>query len=315
MPYFCAMKKALKLFGTTLLLLNLLACEKDVDITLSTGEKQIVVEGVIETDQQPYVTLTNSMGFFDKIDLSSLSYVEGAQIEITDLNSGNQIVLKEYKIDTTFGNQSFKFNIYGPDQSDPNAMNFKGIQGHSYLLKITANGKLFSSVTAIPSASGLDSIWTEPVPGREDSFSVVKVMYNDPDTFGNAVRIQTLNKKYKKDGSPEVFLTSFNPVYDDAIINGSRFPVTIDMGYDKSKTYTNEDFQTLGFIRRGDTVTVKWAAIDKKVFKFWETLVYSTSAVGNPFASPVKVQGNISGALGVWGGYNAQFYTITDTLK
>ncbi|QLH47254.1 MAG: hypothetical protein HWD58_17470 [Bacteroidota bacterium] len=60
---------------------------------------------------------------------------------------------------------------------------------------------------------------------------------------------------------------------------------------------------------------MKWAAIDKKVFKFWETLVYSTSAVGNPFASPVKVQGNISDALGVWGGYNAQFYTITDTLK
>lgn len=315
MPYFCAMKKTSTLLASAILLLSLFSCEKDVNITLATGEKQIVVEGVIETDQQPYVTLTNSMGFFDKIDLNSLSYVENAVIEVTDLSSGNKITLKEYKIDTTFGNQTFKFNIYGPDQSDPNAMNFKGIQGHSYLLNITANGKSYSSVTAIPYANGLDSIWTEPVPGREDSFSVVKVMYNDPDTFGNAVRIQTLNRKFRKDGSPEVFLTSFNPVYDDAIINGSRFPVTIDMGYDKSKTYNNEDFQTLGFIRRGDTVTVKWAAIDKKVFKFWETLVYSTSAVGNPFASPVKVQGNISDALGVWGGYNAQFYTITDTLK
>ncbi|QLH47255.1 MAG: hypothetical protein HWD58_17475 [Bacteroidota bacterium] len=172
-----------------------------------------------------------------------MSYVENAVIEVTDLSSGNKITLKEYKIDTTFGNQTFKFNIF-TDQSDPNAMNFKGIQGHSYLLNITANGKSYSSVTAIPYANGLDSIWTEPVPGREDSFSVVKVMYNASDTFGNAVRIQTLNRKFRKDGSPEVFLTSFNPVYDDAIINDRAFRLPL-IWATIIKTYNNEDFQTL----------------------------------------------------------------------
>jgi hypothetical protein len=33
------------------------SCEKEIDIDLSSGEKLIVVEGSIETDQQPYVSI------------------------------------------------------------------------------------------------------------------------------------------------------------------------------------------------------------------------------------------------------------------
>lgn len=295
-------------------ILVLSACEKEIHIKLKDGGKKIVIEGVIETGEVPYVTITRSIGFFDKIDLNSIEYIKNAQITITDITNSTSIVLKEYSVDTVVGGNTFFFNIYGPDFGDPNAMNFKGQTGHYYKINIIAENNAYEAFTQIPFSSGLDSVWVVPVPGREDSFSVVKAIYNDPDTFGNCVRLQTKVNKYVKDGSPELFYTAYNSVYDDNIVNGTRFPLTLEIGYDRSKTYTNQEMQTMGFVARGDTVTIKWSAIDKFVYKFWQTLSFSEGSVGNPFASPVQIQGNIKGALGVWGGYGTNFYTVIDSI-
>ena len=291
---------------------GLLSCEKEVNMNLSDSPKKVVVEGVIETGQQPYVTLTKSIGFFDKIDLSAVDYVSNAIITVEDLTNSKIITLREYKLDTTVGNEVFSF--YAPDFNDANAMAFKGEVNHYYKLTIIAEGNTHEAITKIPTTTGLDSIWIEPVPGREDSFSSVKAFYIDPDTLGNAVRIETLTKRYIKTGDPELYFTSFNSVYDDAIINGTIVPLTIDLGFDKSKTYTQQDYQTIGYVKKGDTITVKWSAIDKNVYTFWQTLIFSAGSVGNPFASPTKIQGNVSNALGVWAGYGVNFYTIIDSL-
>lgn len=296
-------------------LLLLLSCEKEVPVKLASSEKLVVIEGNIETNQLPYVYLSYSIGFFDNIDLSNISYIKGATVKVQDLTSSASIILKEYSLDTTIGSNTFSFTVYGPDLNDPVAMNFKGEVEHIYKLTVLTEGKTFESYTKIPQSVGLDSVWTEPVPGREDSFSIVKARYIDPDTFGNAVRLETLVNKPVKSGGPEVYLTSFNSVYNDDIINGTVLPISIDIGYDKTQDYTQEEFQTLGFLRHGDTLTIKWSAIDSKVFKFWETLSYSAGTIGNPFASPSKIQSNIPGALGIWGGYNPSFYTLLDTLK
>jgi hypothetical protein len=293
---------------------GLLSCEKEVYMNLSDSPKKVVVEGVIETGQQPYVTLTKSIGFFDKIDLSSVNYVSKAIITVEDLTSSKKITLREYNLDTTVGNAVFSFSFYAPDFNDANAMAFKGEVNHYYKLTIIAEGNIHEAITKIPTTTGLDSIWIEPVPGREDSFSSVKAFYIDPDTLGNAVRIETLTKRYIKTGDPELYFTSFNSVYDDAIINGTIVPLTIDLGFDKSKTYTQQNYQTIGYVKKGDTVTVKWSAIDKNVYTFWQTLIFSAGSVGNPFASPTKIQSNVSNALGVWAGYGANFYTVIDSL-
>ncbi|MBL7765161.1 MAG: DUF4249 family protein [Chitinophagaceae bacterium] len=305
-----------KSFSLLLLFVWMLtSCEKELNIKLQEGEKKIVVEGVIETGQLPYVSLTRSIGFFDKINLNSVDYIHQAIVVVKDLGTSDSIVLKEYVIDTTIGTSTFSFSIYGPDFNDPDAMNFKGQVNHFYQLSIRINDQNYYAVTKIPESVLLDSVWVEPVPGREDSFSVIKAYYDDPDTAGNAVRLETLAKRYTKDGSAEIFQTSFNSVYDDAIINGTRIPITIDLGYDKSKTYTQTEYQTIGYVRHGDTVTLKWSAIDRSVFRFWETLSYSAGSVGNPFASPVSIQSNVPGALGVWGGYGSSYYTVIDSIK
>lgn len=301
----------------TILLLSVLlfaSCEKEVNIKLNDGEKKIVIEGVIDVGEVPYVTLTRSLGFFDKIDLNSVEYVTNADIKITDLNTSKFIVLKEYVIDTLVGGNTFHFSIYGPDFSDPDATNFKGETGHAYQIDIKDKDNTYQSVTKIPLNPGLDSVWLEPVPGREDSFSVIKAIYADPDTFGNSVKLQTKTNRYVKNGSPELFYSSFSSVYNDAIINGTKVHLDIDLGFDRSKDYSQSEYQTIGYVRKGDTVTIKWSAIDKDVFKFWETLSFSQGSVGNPFASPVQVQSNIKNALGVWGGYGSKYYTLIDSL-
>ncbi len=306
------MKNSLYLLTIILLFTS---CEKEVNIKLNGGEKKIVVEGVIELNELPYVTLTRSIGFFDKIDLSSVQYVTSAIVAITDLSTSKSITLKEYVIDTTVGNNTFKFNVYGPDFQDPEAVNFIGQEGHIYQLTFMDGSNSYTGVTQIPFNNGLDSVWLEPVPGKEDSFSVIKAIYSDPDTFGNSVKLETLAKRFKKDGSPELFYTSFNSVYNDDIINGTKINLSIDLGYNKSRTYTNKEFQTIGYVRKGDTVTIKWSTIDKRVFTFWETLSFSEGSVGNPFASPVQVTGNIPNTIGVWGGYGTKFYTLIDSIK
>ena len=308
----------MKSFWTHLFLLFsltfLLSCEKEVDVNLSETEKKIVVEGFIESGTQPYVTLTKSIGFFDKIDLSSVEYVSNAIIKVDDLNTGKQVTLKEYNIDTTVGSQVFSFSIYAPDFNDPVAMAFVGIEGHSYKLSIQSSGETHLAYTQIPFSTGLDSVRVEPVPGKENEFSTVRANYADPDTFGNCVRLETLARRYVKDGSPELYFTSFNSVYDDNIINGTIVPLTIDLGFDKTKVYSREEFETIGYVRKGDTVTVKWSAIDKSVYLFYQTLTFSAGSVGNPFASPTKIQGNVSGALGVWAGLGTKLYTVIDSL-
>ncbi len=306
------MKFAAYLFA---IVLSFASCEKEVNIKLNGVEKKMVVEGIIELNEVPYVSLTRSIGFFDKIDLSSVQYISNAIVTVTDLSSSKSITLKEYSIDTTVGNNTFKFNIYGPDFQDPDAINFKGQEGHIYQLSIQDGAASYTGITQIPFNVGLDSVWIEPVPGKEDSFSVIKAIYSDPDTFGNSVKLETLAKRFKKDGGPELFYTSFNSVYNDDIINGTKIDLSIDLGYNKSRTYTRKEYQTIGYVRKGDTVTVKWSAIDKKVFTFWETLSFSEGAVGNPFASPVQVTSNIPNAIGVWGGYGSKFYTLIDSIK
>lgn len=291
------------------------ACEKTIQVNLSEGEKQLVVEGVIESGEMPYVLLTRSIGFFDKIDFNKVDFVKGAKLRVDDLTSGKSVALKEYSIDSLVGGQTFSFTVYAPDFNDPNALNFKGEFEHQYRLNIEYNGETFTSVTKIPQSAGLDSLWLEPVKGKETEYSILRARYPDPDTPGNCVKIQTKRQKMVKDGFPEDYFSPFNDVYDDNIINGLKFNISLDLGFDRNREYSTEEFQYIGYVKKGDTVTVKWSAIDKPVFRFWETLAFAEGSVGNPFASPTKVQSNLTNkAVGVWAGYGNYYFTIIDSL-
>lgn len=275
------------------------SCEKEVSFDLGPSAEKVVVEGTIESGLPPYVFLSKSIGFFSKVDLSTLgnSFLHDAVITVTE--GSTSFTLKEYQ----YSNNGVSFFFYSVDTADFAARNFVGIMGKTYDLKIALAGKEYTATTFIPFVKPLDSLWAEtPKEVNEDYPDLMQLFgsYTDPDTLGNRVRYYTRRNS-------EGYLPPYYSVYDDAIINGTRVQVQIDAGFNKMDTINRETF---GFFSKGDTVLVKWSAIDKSVFDFWRTLEFSYGSTGNPFATPVSVTSNISGgALGVWAGYGASTLT------
>lgn len=289
-----------------LLCFLLASCEKEVHIKLNNSEAKLVVDGMIETNGYPFVVLTKSIGYFSKIDLATLqnSFVHQAIITVSD--GSTSIKLREYMIDTGF-NGANTFSFYSIDTSDAAAFNFKGIPEKYYSIKIEVDNKTYTATTKIPSVSGVDSIWFRKPNGevKVPTARILYARYKDPDSLGNYVRYFT-----KKNS--ELYLTPFSSTFNDELVNGTTIDsLALTAGYNRTKEL---NFDSLGYFFVGDTVTLKWSAIDKSSYTFYSTFEYATGAVGNPFASPVNVTSNISGgALGVWVGYGAQ--TTTRIVK
>lgn len=290
------------IFGMLLGILGLAGCEKEVNIKLDAGEPKVVVDGFIETGLPPVVVLTNSFSYFSKIDLTTLedAFIHDAVITVS--NGTQEVTLKEYALDTGLNSNNYYF--YSVDTSDFSALLFIGQPEQYYTLTINTGGKTYESVTKIPAVKPLDSIWYEepPIPVAEAPGAVnVFVRYTDPDTSGNKIRYFT-----SRNGS--LFLPPFNSVYDDDVINGTSFTIGMVPGAVRTKEI---NFDSLTHFFRGDSIIVKWAAIDKPSFDFWSTMEFSVATVGNPFSSPVTVLSNIKGgAIGVWCGYGTSFKTL-----
>lgn len=298
---FCNGRPLREWLAVAFLFLGLSACEKEVDIPISTGKAKLVVEGSIETGLPPYVILTNTVGYFSKIDLATLenSFVHGAQVSVSD--GVSTIQLREYSLDTGTAN---KFYLYSVDTADPASLAFTGKVGGTYQLRIRYEGREYTASTFIPNPTPVEAIWYDSLstpPADMPEARMLYIRFRDPDTPGNCVRYFTRRNN-------ELFYSAFNSVYDDEIVNGTSFDLNLPRGYNKAK---QPDIDSLQYFFVGDTVTLKWCSIDKKVFDFWRSFEIATTTVGNPFASPIRVATNISnGALGVWAGYGSTFNTI-----
>src|SRR6476620_6346647 len=281
------------------LFLFLTGCEKSIQFTPKNGSSSLVVEAVIESGGQPFVTLSRSLNYFSKISLNELqsSCVHDAKITIS--NGTKVHKLREYKQEFGTGFNRFK---YTTDTADL-ASSFNGEFGKTYTLKIVTEGKEYTATTTIPLlAKTLDSLWTKPAPDNPDTNKVVLMTKTtDPPGYGNYIRYFT-----KTNSDP--FFPGLNSVADDQVIDGKSYEIQVDRGVDRNSEI---DFEEYPFFMKGDQVTVKLCNIDKSTFDFFRTLEYSYSSIGNPFSSPTKVLGNISGgALGYFGGYAVQLITI-----
>ncbi|MHB1921969.1 MAG: DUF4249 domain-containing protein [Chitinophagaceae bacterium] len=276
------------------------SCEKNIQVIQPQSSAQLVVEGVIETNRPPVVVLTHSLNYFSFINDSILEgmYVHGAKVQV--VQGGDTVLLKEFASPSVQGMNTY----YYTQDSSGLFGTMTGQWGHSYQLFISAEGKNYQAITTIP-ASGmiLDSIWTLPPQSRADQDSgwvLLEAMITDPPARGKYIRYFTKRNQ-------EPFYSSRNSVEDDQITAGTTFEVILDRGVNKNLKTTGTGNH---FFHLGDTVTVKFCDIDSATYNFWRTWEYSYSATGNPFSSPVKILGNIPGALGYWGGYGVQLMTL-----
>ncbi len=298
-----ATKRHLLLALCTIFGLFILAsCEKEVKIDLKNGDSKIVIEGYMENGLPPYVFLTKSIGYFAKIDLNTLqnSFVHDAQITVSD--GIQSVTLKEYSIDT--GINGNKFYFYTLDTSAGSF--FTGVLEKSYTLKVIYDGKTYEAVTKIPTPTPLDSVISVIPPPpfeieKNPDARQIKVFFKDPDTLGNYMRYYT-----QLNSLP--FYPGLNSVYSDDIINGTQFSTELSLGEPRGLAVP---FDSSGIAYIGDTVTLKWSAIDKRTYDFWSTYEYSLGTLGNPFSTPINVTSNISnGGLGIWGGYGSTYTQV-----
>ncbi|CAL1517327.1 DUF4249 domain-containing protein [Chitinophaga sp. MM2321] len=273
------------------------ACEKDISVNLQQQEPQLVVEGQFENDAFPFVVLSHSLDYFSKIDPAVLlnSFVHGATVSVSDGN--RTMALKEQVININ----GAKLYVYLPDTSQM-ANAFRGKAGLKYKLNINADNKSYESMTTIPLvALKLDSMWAQRVKVKSDTNKArLWVRITDSPEPGNYARYLTRRNS-------ELFLPGLNSVVDDQIVNGTTFEIPVDAGVDRNKPI---DLESVGYFNRGDTVTLKFSNIDKATYDFWRTIDFAYNSNGNPFASPIKILGNVPGALGYWGGYAVTYRTI-----
>jgi hypothetical protein len=287
-----------KLLVLVILGIQFFSCEKNINFNLNAAPTVLVVDAQIENGKAPIVVLNNSFSFFDSINpqLLSKSFIHNAIVTISNGTLTHQ--LKEYTYPVTPGISVYLYSI----DSSNLATAFTGQLNTSYTLNITAEGKEYTANTTIPSlAKKIDSLWWKPAPFAKDTNDVVLFLKaTDPPGLGNYVRYFTK----KNQGT---FLPGDNSAFDDQVIDGTTYQFQVDPGIDRNNKVSYDS----NYFKRGDTISMKLCNIDKASYTFWSTWEFAYQSIGNPFAQPNKVIGNLSnGALGAFYGYAADYKTL-----
>jgi Domain of unknown function (DUF4249) len=287
-----------KIIYAVLLIALFSACEKDINFELKDAETLLVVDANIENNQPPVVILTKSLDFYSTIDPALLfnSFVRNA--EVTMSNGTLTHKLREYGQQLTGTDSLYYYSI----DSANLATAFYGQLDTRYTLSIKVAGKQYTASTAIPKlAKRPDSLWWKPAPFSDDTNKVIlMVKATDPPGLGNYVR-------YFTSRNHDAFLPGENSVFDDQVIDNTTYEIKVDPGINRNNPIPFDD----NYFKRGDTVALKISNIDKATYTFWSTWEFAFQSIGNPFAQPNKVVGNISnGALGAFYGYASSTKTL-----
>lgn len=287
------------------------ACTKEVTLDIEGAEEKIVVQGSIEPGMPPIVILTHTNPYFGNNNFSSVDeiFIHGAVMTVS--NGSYTATLSEICTnDLPDSLLPLIGEMVGLDSASLANVNFcvystldasiYGQVGSSYSLTIDANGKQLSAVTTIPQPVALDSLWFKI---EYDDFGFVWAKLSEPAGTGNAYR--WFSKRLGEDGS---FLAPWGSAFEDKFIDGESFEFAYnrpDTQYEEYNTVEGENY-----FQVGDTIVIKFCAIDIPHYQFWRT--FETQAVnnGNPFAAPTSIRSNITGGLGIWGGYSPVYDTL-----
>ncbi|OYU96076.1 MAG: hypothetical protein CFE21_06600 [Bacteroidetes bacterium B1(2017)] len=253
------------------------SCEKEIQINVPPSKEELVVEASINqlTPTLNYVILSKTLDYFNPS--LSLAAVSGAQVFITEGSISG--------MDTFYaGNRTQFYDLL--DTIIPGIyLNplFTGKAQTPYLLEVElADGRKISGKTFIPKPVVIDSIhyWFEPNKKDTNAFFYLQ-WFDGPEQNNYRVVL-------KKGFIP--FLTGWGYgdrfyTFDDKLINNQERP-----------------FQMLNPYKYGDTVNVYLAQIGRPEFVFWDSF-RSAANNGGPFATPVSVKSNVTGAIGSFTGY------------
>lgn len=306
---------------------TLTSCEEEYIPEDVFDQPEIVVEGYIETGDSalpPYVILTWSSPYLASFSADQLNelFIHDAIVRVTD--GEDTIQLTEICLNTIAAidsalAQSLAQSI-GLAAVDLNEVNYCAYvdlaaflggsslvptEGKSYQLEVIVEEDTVWANTSIPPYVEFDSFFVVSHPDfpANDSLVELRGAITDPGGVDNYYRLFT-----KRNEEPFYPLLG-GSVTDDKIFNGRTFVFPIQ----RAEPFTTDpeavDLNTFGYFWRGDTITIKSLCLDYTHFRFWQTLEYNTGSQG-PFTSYVRIESNVEGGLGIWGGQSFKDYQL-----
>ncbi len=295
------------------LILN--GCSKPIEFDLPPVQQTLVVEATVESGMPPRVIITNSQGYFDPFDSTSLKnlFVSDAEVFLSDGTESFELI--PFSIDSN----GVQFTIY--ISIDPNAI---GQYGKSYSLNIYHEGDTINASTKIPHPLYLDSLWFDSYSGDYgDTLGFIGALISDPDTVGNcyrwfAKRINSYTYNYESPfdnikGQPKDsrFLAPIGSSSDDKLFNGLTYEFFFPRGEDGLSSAPDDNDLEQGFYKIGDTIVVKSTTTTYPVYLYVRAMENAAVSNGSIFSSPGNLPYNVEGdGIGVFIGYGATYDTL-----
>lgn len=247
--------------------LALTSCQKVVDIDLNDANKKIVIEAALSNGEQPFlVNITKTTDFYGK---EQQVTVDNAEVTITNDDG------------TTFIVPSAEKGLYA-------LTTFKGVPGHTYTLKVKANGTEYTAQSTMPYDVQIESLTYEyKEADLGEAGYQLKYTFSDPaDQDNNYLMMLTVNDTLLE-----------NPA--DLLLFNDKKALGNVMGNDFYKRF-----------KKGDKIQVELRGMDNEVYMYLSTLrEILTNQNGPAPANPVS---NIKGgALGYFGAFNTSKKQIT----
>ncbi|MGB4961266.1 MAG: DUF4249 domain-containing protein [Saprospiraceae bacterium] len=292
----------------------LVSCEEEYIPETDITQQEIVVEGYVEVgeDSDPtFVLLTKSIPFISTIKPDQFAELFVRNATVTVFDGKKSVGLTELclsQIPPELRPQVYAVLGFNPDSTAADICVYADIfdqiekgYGRKYDLTVKVGDKILTASTTVPDSVGLHSFkWREPPGSPKDTLAELNVRISDPAKVKNYYRYFTAT------GKDRTFIPPFGSVTDDAIFDGKDFEFPLQKAMRRSGDF---DPETFGLYRREDSVFVKWCAIDKPHFDFWNTRDFAANS-GGPFSSYTRISSNINGGLGIWGGYAVKVYRL-----
>lgn len=274
------------------MMVSLMSCEKEITVDLPPSTPQLVVEASIN-QQFPnlnYVYISRSLDYFNP-DLS-LNGVKDALVYITPGTIVDQDTIWDD------ANRIQLIDISTIPGVDSLLLGFTGIYfnplllpqvGVPYKLDIDVQGQKVTGVTSIPKPVAIDTLyWRQEIQDKDTGMFVTFEFTDGPEQ--NNYRMAVYN------GSSPFLIgwgsASFFRTFDDAVLNNGKRPYSF--------------FRPFNY---GDTLSIYLNSIGRKEFLFWESYARAANN-GGPFATPVSVKSNITGAIGSFTGYGVSYRNV-----
>lgn len=230
------MKNLLIIFVAVITSALIFSCQKVIDLDLNSENPKYVVEGIVTKGETVHrVKITRTLDFDEN---KPFPVVNNATVVISD-NAGNS--------------QTLTFIADGIYET----VGFLGVEGRTYTITVTVDGKIFTAQSTMPTEVVLESLEVLSIP------------------FGGDTIRSLVPKRLDQAGVPNYYQY-------DLYQNGERLEGVYLQDDQFSDGLMNEQPIFGGDYIPGDTADVIMYCIDKPVYKYFYSIDANTGSTASP---------------------------------